>query len=287
MPNLIIGSHVDCKSPNYLLDSVKQAVGNNANALMFYTGSPTSSVRVPTTSFKTVQAQELWERNGNDWNNLVIHAPYIINLAKDLSDSFPTDFLRVELERATSLGVSKVVLHPGSYTTLEKTIALNNIISRLDTVLKDFAVTILLESMALKGTEIGSLEDLYFIINSSVEKDKLGICLDTCHLWDAGYNINDFNAILDEIESNVGDKVKLLHINDSKNEQSSHKDRHENIGFGYIGFSTLINIIYNPRLENIPKILETPYVGIQQPYKLEIAMIKEKKYNNKLFEELK
>ena len=134
--------------------------------------------------------------------------------------------------------------------------------------------------MAGKGTEVGSkLEEIKAIIDNINNQENIGVCLDTCHLSDAGYDIKNFDKFLDEFDKIIGlEKVKCIHINDSKNEIGTHKDRHENIGLGKIGFTTLINIIYNKRLESIPKILETPYIDRNYPpYKYEISMIKEKK----------
>ena len=144
--------------------------------------------------------------------------------------------------------------------------------------------------MAGKGTEVGSkLEELKKIIDLVEDKKHIGVCLDTCHLSDAGYDIVNFDKFLDLFDELIGiDKIKCVHINDSKNEVGSHKDRHENIGYGKIGFDTLINIIYNNRLKNIPKILETPYVDKKYPpYKYEIEMIKNKKFDEKLLEKAK
>ena len=113
------------------------------------------------------------------------------------------------------------------------------------------------------------------------------MCLDTCHLNDSGVNISEFDKYLDEFDKVIGlDKVHCIHVNDSKNELGSHKDRHANLGYGTIGFDNLINVIYNPRLENIPKILETPWVGEYPPYKIEIDMVKSKTFNSNLEEEL-
>ena len=143
--------------------------------------------------------------------------------------------------------------------------------------------------MAGKGTECGrTTEELAYIINKVERKDQIGVCLDTCHLNDGGYDITKFDEYLDEFDKLIGiDKIKCIHINDSKNEQGTHKDRHANFGMGTLGFDTLINVIYNERLSNIPKILETPYIGdtddskerIYPPYKFEIEMIRNKKFD--------
>ena len=151
--------------------------------------------------------------------------------------------------------------------------------------------------MAGKGNEIGrSFEELKSIIDKVKFKDKIGVCMDTCHLNDAGYDISNFDDILDLFDKVIGiDKIGCIHINDSKNTKGSHKDRHENIGFGNLGFENLINIIYNSRLEGIPKILETPYVTKDDnskereypPYKYEIEMIKNKVFDGDLITKIR
>ena len=142
--------------------------------------------------------------------------------------------------------------------------------------------------MAGKGTEVGSnFNEIKRIINGVNNKNRIGVCMDTCHLNDAGYDVTDFDLLLDEFDKEVGlSYLKCIHINDSKNPKGARKDRHENIGFGYIGFDALINIIYNKRIEDIPKILETPWVGEYPPYKEEIEMIKNKEFDPELKEKL-
>ena len=186
------------------------------------------------------------------------------------------------------LGIKWMVLHPGSHVGLGVDMGIDNIIHGLNEVLVDSPVTILLETMAGKGSEVGrNFEEIKRIIDGVENKDRIGVCLDTCHLNDAGYDVTDFDKLLDEFDKVVGlSYVKCIHINDSKNVCGSHKDRHENIGFGTIGFDNLIKIIYNKRLEDIPKILETPYVGEKPPYKEEIAMIRAQKFDEKLKEKL-
>ena len=196
-----------------------------------------------------------------------------------------------EIKRVEKFGVKKIVLHPGSYTTLDIDRGIKCIINALNEVLKDdSSVSILLETMAGKGTEIGfKLEHLKRIIDGVSNKDRLMVCLDTCHLNDAGYDMSNFDVFLDEFNDIIGiEKIGCIHINDSKNILSSNKDRHENIGYGMIGFENLLNIIYNERLNNIPKILETPYVKdrLYPPYKFEIEEIKNKKFNSNLYEDI-
>lgn len=200
------------------------------------------------------------------------------------------NFLRQEIERCMQLGVRKIVLHPGSATKLDRTDALNNIIKGLNSILyPDDNIMILLETMAGKGTELGiNLEELKYIIENIKLKEKMGVCLDTCHLSDSGININEFDKYLDEFDKKIGiDKIGCVHLNDSKNPIGARKDRHENLGYGTIGFDTLINVAYNARLESVPKLLETPFVDREYaPYKFEIEEIRNKKFNPNLYDEI-
>lgn len=284
---LIIGSHVGFKKDTQLLGALDETLSYNGNAFMFYTGAPQNTVRMPLNDDLTFKALEKMKENNIPLSNVVVHAPYIINLAnnKDLDKyNFSINFLKQECNRCADLFVKKLVLHPGSHVGCGNDVGINNIINALNEVLKESDTTILLETMAGKGTEVGkTLEEIKQIIEGVIYKDKIGICLDTCHLSDAGYDVSKFDEILDILESyNLLDKVLCIHINDSKNICGSHKDRHENIGYGTIGFDNLINIIYNKRLEQIPKILETPYINDLPPYKEEIEMIKNKKFNPNL-----
>ena len=284
---LIIGSHVGFKKDTQLLGALDETLSYNGNAFMFYTGAPQNTVRMPLNDDLTFKALEKMKENNISLDNVVVHAPYIINLAnnKDLDKyNFSINFLKQECSRCTDLFVKKLVLHPGSHVGCGVEVGINNIINALNEVLKESDTTILLETMAGKGTEVAkTLEEIKQIIEGVIYKDKIGICLDTCHLSDAGYDVSKFDEILDILENyNLLDKVLCIHINDSKNIRGSHKDRHENIGYGTIGFDNLINIIYNKRLEQIPKILETPYINDLPPYKEEIEMIKNKKFNPNL-----
>lgn len=283
---LKIGSHVSFRKEEQLLGTVKEALGFGENTFMFYTGAPQNTMRISIDDGLTEKAKKLMKDNNIDINDVVVHAPYIINLANSDPNkyAFSISFLKQECDRCYKMGITKLVLHPGSHVGLGRSKAIYNISNALNEVLKDSKTMILLETMAGKGSEVGtSIEDIREIFDNVLYKDKLGICLDTCHLWDGGYDLNDFDSFLDVLDSKgLFDKIKCIHINDSKNINGSHKDRHENIGFGYIGFDVLIKIIYNKRLEGIPKILETPYVCGKAPYKEEIEMIKSKKFDNDL-----
>lgn len=277
---LLIGSHVKYNSNTQLLGSVKEAIEYKATAFMFYTGAPQNTMRSKIDDSLVKEAKELMKDEGIDINNAVVHAPYIINLANTEKYEFAVNFLKQEIKRCEVIGVKSMVLHPGSHVGLGEEAGLTNIINGLNEVLKDSKVKILLETMAGKGSELGcNLDQIKTIIDGVENKEYIGICLDTCHLNDSGYDMNDFDSLLDEIDKKIGlNYVGCIHINDSKNPIGAHKDRHENLGYGTIGFDTLIDIIYNKRLENIPKILETPYIGEKSPYKEEIEMIRNKKF---------
>ena len=290
---LIIGSHVGYKKDSGLVGSVKEALSYNANTFMFYTGAPQNTKRLPIDLEKVKEADQLMKDNKIAKENVIVHAPYIINLATDdlVKREFSCNFLKEEIKRVETLGFSYLVLHPGSHVGAGTDKGIQNIADSLNKIIdKDTKVVILLETMAGKGTEVGkNFEELESIISKIKQKENIGVCLDTCHLNDAGYDLNYFDKVLDSFDKIIGlDKLKCIHVNDSKNIMGSHKDRHENIGYGYIGFDNLINIIYNKRLDNIPKILETPYIDkTYPPYKYEIEMIRTKKFNKNLIDECK
>ena len=286
---LIIGSHVSFTKNKQLLGSLEEALTYNANTFMFYTGAPQNTRRYEIDSRLTKMAQEKMQELGIDINNIIVHAPYIINLANDCKEKydFSINFLIGEVKRCESLGVKYMVLHPGSHVGLGIDKGIENIIYALNIVLKHSNnVIILLETMAGKGSEVGSnFLEIKRIIEKIEKQELIGVCIDTCHLNDSGYDISNFDNVLDEFDKIIGlNYLKCIHVNDSKNQLGSRKDRHENIGYGTIGFDNLIKVIYNKRLEDIPKILETPYILEKAPYKEEIEMIKNKKFNANLKE---
>lgn len=286
---LIIGSHVNFSSKDQLLGSLKQSLEYGSNAFMFYTGAPQNTARSKINSDVTEDAISLMKENNISLENVIVHAPYIINLANDDESKydFSIRFLIEETKRCESLGVKYLVLHPGSHVGLGIDKGIDNIIFALNKVNEsNNGVIILLETMAGKGTEIGSnFSEIKRIIDGIEDKSKVGVCLDTCHLNDSGHDISNFDNILDEFDKVIGlEYVHCVHVNDSKNTLGAKKDRHENLGFGTIGFDSLINVIYNKRLEDVPKILETPWIGEHAPYKEEINMIKNKEFNEKLKE---
>ena len=286
---LIIGSHVSFTSKDQLKGSVLEALSYNANTFMFYTGAPQNTRRIPIDESKTKEALDIMKNHNINIDNVVVHAPYIINPANDKNFDFNVSFLKQEIKRVSEFNVKILVLHPGSHVGLGVDTGIKNIIDTLNYSLTDNSdVMVCLETMAGKGTELGStFEELKQIIDGVKNKSKIGICMDTCHLSDAGYDVSKFDDILFEFDKKIGLKyLKAIHINDSKNPISSHKDRHENIGYGNIGFNALINIIYNDKLKGIPKILETPYVEDKPPYKYEIDMIKKKTFNENLIQDI-
>lgn len=292
---MYIGSHVSFDSKEQLLKSVKESISYGGNTFMFYTGAPQNTRRCVINDELTFLALNLMKENNIDLDKVICHAPYIVNLANDLDPEkydFSIKFLRQEIERLETLNIKYLVLHPGSSVGIERNKALTNISYALNKILStDTNVMILLETMAGKGTECGiNVNEIKTIIDGVDKKDNIGVCLDTCHLNDSGVDISKFDDYLNEFDSIIGiDKIKCVHVNDSKNIIGSHKDRHENIGYGTIGFDNLINVIYNDRLKDIPKILETPYVGENKeypPYKFEIEMIRNKKFNNNLINDI-
>ncbi len=295
---LIIGCHVSFKNDSQMIGSVNEALSYNANTFMFYTGAPQNTRRGEIDLKKKEEALKIMEDNGIDINKVIVHAPYIVNLANRENFDFSVSFLKEEIERCNRLGIRYMVLHPGSAVSSSREDAIKSISDGLNFILdNDYDVKILLETMAGKGNEVGrNFDELKTIIDNVKYKDKIGVCLDTCHLNDAGYDISEFDKILDEFDNKIGIKyIGCVHVNDSKNIIDSHKDRHENIGLGTIGFDNLINVIYNNRLESVPKILETPYVSRDDnskereypPYKYEIAMIRNKIFDKELIDKIR
>ncbi len=289
--SLIIGSHVKFNNSKQLLGSVMEAVSYNANTFMFYTGSTQSTSRCMINDELTYEAFKLMLENNINSDNVIVHAPYIVNLANRADEdkyNFYLNFFSEELNRVKKLGFNKIVLHPGSAVNCSREEGLNNIVYGLNKVFDNTLDTIvLLEFMAGKGNELGtSIDELKYIIDGIKNKDRIGVCLDSCHMNDAGVDISKLDEFLDEFDNKIGiDKIKCFHLNDSKNQIGSHKDRHDNIGYGTIGFDNLINITTNKRLEGIPFILETPYINRNSkeefpPYKYEIENVRNKKFTD-------
>ena len=287
--DLIIGSHVGFSNKTQLLGSVEEALSYNANTFMFYTGSTQSTQRSIIDENLTYEAYKKMVENGINSNNVIVHAPYIINLANRLVEDkymFYINFFSEELNRVKKLGFDKIVLHPGSAVNCSREEGLKNISDGINMVFSKTSDTkILLEFMAGKGNELGkSIDELKTIIDNIKDNSRIYVCLDTCHMNDAGIDIKDFDLFLDEFDKKIGiNKIACVHVNDSMNIVGAHKDRHQNIGYGTIGFDKLLNVVYNDRLKGIPFILETPWVNRNTkeeypPYKEEISNFRNKKF---------
>lgn len=300
---IILGSHVSMSGKEMLLASVKEALGYNANAFMIYTGAPQNTRRKATSEMKIEEAKALMEENGLSLNNVIVHAPYIMNLANGDPEKrqFAVDFLTTEIERTAEIGAKQIVLHPGAHVKQGSDIGIAHIIEGLNKVIentKDLDVKIALETMAGKGTEVGrNFDELASIFAGVTNPKRLSVCFDTCHTHDAGYTTKeDFDAVIKEFDEKIGkENISVFHINDSKNDLGASKDRHENIGFGYIGFDALTYIVHHPDFLDVPKILETPYVTeeansknkLYPPYKEEIEMIKSRVFNENILDEIR
>ncbi|MCQ2794639.1 MAG: deoxyribonuclease IV [Bacilli bacterium] len=287
MNNLFLGSHINLSGPEYYLGTVKMALSLGENCFMFYTGAPQNTIRKPTSQLKIEEGRKLIKESGLDESKIVVHAPYIINLGNTVNlktRELAISFLKEELKRVNDFHVKTLVLHPGSHVDAGVEVGLKAIIDGLNEVLDhdDSDIKIALETMAGKGSELGkNFNELKTIIDGIHKKDRVGVCLDTCHINDAGYDVKDINKVIDEFDKIIGlNKLLVIHINDSINGTGSHKDRHANIGVGLIGFNTLVNYVHHPKLDNIPKIIETPYINEKPPYKKEIDMLRSKKFDS-------
>jgi len=285
------------------LGSVEEALSFGETAFMIYTGAPQNTRRKAIDRMNIEAGKALMKEKGIDPQDVVVHAPYIMNLANPSEDKqdFAVEFLTEEVKRSAAMGVSQIVLHPGAHVKQGSEAAIKRIIKGLDKVFentKNLDTLIALETMSGKGTEIGrNFEELKAIIDGVKDSHRLSVCFDTCHVHDAGYDIvNDFEGVLKSFDDIVGkERISVLHINDSKNERGASKDRHENIGFGFIGFERLNAIIHDERFAHIPKILETPYLPkteedkkrVYAPYKEEIEMIKAQSFDPSLKEKIR
>lgn len=281
-----IGSHVSMSGKDMLLGSAKEAVSYGADTFMFYTGAPQNTRRK---DISELNIDAAWEyMNAHGINGIIVHAPYIINLGNTVKPetfSLAVEFLAKEIERTISCRSHTLILHPGAHVGAGTEAGTAQIIKGLNEVLTaDTDCVIALETMAGKGSEIGrTFEELARIYDGVVHNEKLRVCFDTCHTSDSGYDIiHRFDDVIREFDHILGkEQIAVFHINDSKNVPGAAKDRHENIGFGQIGFDALNYIVRHPDFEDIPKILETPWIPSPDdrkksypPYKHEIAMLR-------------
>ena len=281
-----IGSHVSMSGKDMLLGSAKEAVSYGADTFMFYTGAPQNTRRK---DISELNIDAAWEyMNTHSIDGIIVHAPYIINLGNTVKPetfSLAVEFLAKEIERTISCRSHTLILHPGAHVGAGSEAGTAQIIKGLNEVLTaDTDCVIALETMAGKGSEIGrTFEELARIYDGVVHNEKLRVCFDTCHTSDSGYDIiHHFDDVIREFDHILGkEQIAVFHINDSKNVPGAAKDRHENIGFGQIGFDALNYIVRHPDFEDIPKILETPWIPSPDdrkksypPYKHEIAMLR-------------
>ncbi|MCM1427152.1 MAG: deoxyribonuclease IV [Eubacterium sp.] len=279
-----IGSHVSMSGKEMLLASAKEAVSYGANTFMVYTGAPQNTKRK---DIRELQIDSAWEyMKTHQIQDFVVHAPYIINLANTLNPEtykLATDFLTMEIERTIAMGSHVLILHPGSHVGAGVEAGIDRIAQGLNEVLNADSCYIALETMAGKGSEIGrSFEELAAIYDKVKRNDKLRVCLDLCHLNDAGYDVkNDFDGVIDRFDKLIGKQnIAVIHINDSKNALGAGKDRHANIGQGTIGLKAIRYVVHHPDFLHLPKILETPYIPSPEnpdkktaPYKEEIQLL--------------
>lgn len=295
---MIIGSHVGMSGKDMLLGSAKEAVTYGADTFMFYTGAPQNTKRKDISELNIDPAWKYMEEHGI--RQILVHAPYIINLANTVKPEtyeLAEEFLALEIDRTAACKSSTLILHPGAHVGAGVSAGIAQIIRGLNHILtKETTVNVALETMAGKGTEIGrSFEEIARIYDGVVYNDKLRVCFDTCHTNDSGYDVkNNFDGVIDEFDRILGkDQIAVFHINDSKNPMGARKDRHANIGFGTIGFDALHTIVHHPDFENVPKILETPYIPSSEnskksfpPYREEIQMLRCGQFNSRLQEEI-
>ena len=271
---LYIGSHLSVS--NGFMSMAREATAMGANTFAFFTRNPRGG------KSKDVDMKDIKEFNKyikeNNFGKLVAHAPYTLNAASatEQTREFALMAMKDDIAKMELIPNNYYNFHPGSHVKQGLDLGVYLIADVLNETLKeDMTTTVLLETMAGKGTEIGkNFEEIRMIIDKVKLNDKLGVCLDTCHISDGGYDIvNNLEGVLKEFDKIIGlEKLKALHLNDSKNETGSRKDRHEKIGHGHLGIETFRNIVNHPYLKTLPMILETPndFSG----YKKEIELLR-------------
>lgn len=296
--DLLIGSHVSMGGTKMLVGAAEESMQNGANTMMVFTGAPQNTRRKELSAFNIEAGKALLKES--KIAPVVVHAPYIINLGNTIKTEnlgFAEEFLLGELERAEAIGASTISFHPGAHVGAGSAAAIKQIAQMLDRILGQTAtkkVTIAIETMAGKGTEVGkTFEELASIITQTSHNDRLAITFDTCHVYDGGYDIkNDLSGVLTQFDQIVGlDRISTIHLNDSKFGLNSHKDRHANLGYGELGFQLLNTVAYLPELKSIPKIMETPLIvdpanpkKKYSPYKFEISELRQQTFDPTLAE---
>lgn len=293
-----LGSHVGMSGKEMLLGSAKEAVSYGADTFMFYTGAPQNTRRKDISELNIDAAWDYMEKHGI--RDIIVHAPYIINLGNSIKPEtfkLAVDFLAMELERSAACKSRLIILHPGAHVGAGADTGIRQVVKGLNEVLtRDTSLYIALETMAGKGSELGrDFEELARIYDGVTCNDKLRVCFDPCHTHDNGYDIvHDFDGVIRQFDRILGkDQIAVFHINDSKNVMGAAKDRHANLGFGEIGFDALSHIVHHPDFENIPKILETPFIPSPvdpkksyAPYKHEIEMLRNRKFDPDIQEKI-
>lgn len=292
-----IGSHVGMKAPEMFLGSAKEAFSYGANTFMVYTGAPQNTKRKDISELNIPAGLSFMKEHGI--SDIVVHAPYIINLGNSIKPQtyeIGVEVLKKEIERTKALGSKYLVLHPGSHVGAGEEAGIKQVIKGLNEVIeKNNDVYITLETMSGKGSELCyTFEMLAQIYDGVVHNEWLRVCFDSCHMHDSGYDvINDFDSVVNQFDKIIGiDQAAVVHLNDSKNTYGAKKDRHENIGFGYIGFDALCYIAHHEALTHSIKILESPYVKNEDtkesypPYRHEIEMLRNKIFDPMLKEHI-
>ena len=269
-----IGCHLS--SSGGFLAMGKTAVSIGANTFQFFTRNPRGGAAKPLDLDDIAKYIEFAKEN--DISHIVAHAPYTLNACAEKENvrRFAFETMADDIVRLEHIPDALYNFHPGSHVGQGMDIGIDKIAEVLNTVLfPEMKTTVLLETMAGKGSEVGGkFEELRAILDKTALSEKVGVCLDTCHVNDGGYDVvNDLDGVLDEFDRVIGlDKLRAIHLNDSKNPFSSHKDRHETIGGGFIGLDAIEKIINHPKLRDLPFLLETP--NELDGYAKEIALLK-------------
>ncbi|MFR5601731.1 MAG: deoxyribonuclease IV [Lachnospiraceae bacterium] len=271
---LTIGTHMSIAKG--LAKTAENVVEMEANTMQIFSRNPRGS------NFKTYDENEIEKfqriRKEHAFGPLLAHAPYTMNLAsaQEKVYEFACTVIREDVARMDALGIENMVFHPGSHTGIGVEEGIRNIVAGLDQAITgQEQITVLLETMTGKGTEIGDrFEQLREIRDRVQHPERIGICLDTCHVFAAGYDIvGDLDGVLEEFDRVLGlSLLKAIHLNDSLMPFGSHKDRHATIGNGQIGLEPLLNVLNHPKLKHLPFYLETPLDD--QGHKEEIKMLK-------------
>jgi deoxyribonuclease IV len=281
---IILGSYVKMNKETSLKGLVKEANKYGANAFMFYLGSPQNSYRKNFNSQEIKEFHEELKKEKISLNNVIVHAPYIINLGNYINkriSEFTFQFLKKEIEMCEKIGIKIIVIHPGSYPVDNSKQALKYVAENINKILTPQSkIKIAIETMSGKGKQIGiNFDQIDYILKKIKLNQKVGVCWDTCHLHDYGFDVEKIEDLIKEFENKIGlKKLFVIHLNDSKSKKGEKKDKHENIGHGYIGFENILNFVFHPKLSKVTKILETPYIENKPVYKEEIKMILEKKF---------